>query len=289
MSKRLNSPEDIERIKKYLNKQMSPEEAKKFEAEMKNNSALAKEVEVQKFERAFNYLSIRAELREIRQELSVEEEKTSPMWIVWLRNPYLRTLAATIIIALTGISVWQLTHETRAVTAHKSDTLKVSPGLSEKINEIARLSKQPRIQTPKVLDNAILAYERADDTLALEKAVSLFDLPKTTRPKGIDSTLFGANPNAGTSKTDPQTNDYRLFYQGLIFLNTGKYDAAISRFGQIKGALSEDAKLYEALAYLKKNDKQTGRRLLDEFIAKSSNEALLNQAKELKELLEAQQ
>ncbi len=287
MSKRLNSPEDIQRIKSYLNKLMSPEEAIKFEAEMKSNPALAREVQAQEFERAFNYLKIRAELREIRQDLSVAEEKVTPMWRVWLQNPYLRTLAATIIIALTGIGVWQLTRQSLPVAIDKSDSLKVIPGLSEKINEIARLSKQPREQTPKLLESAILAYERADDTLALEKTVSLFDLPKTAKPTGTDSTLFGANPNAGTSKSEPQTNDYRLFYQGLIFLNTGKYDNAITRFSKVKGPLSEEAKLYQALAYLKKNNKQAGKQLLDEFIAKSSNETLVIQAKELKDLLEA--
>lgn len=281
-------------IESYLNKTMASDRRQKFEEEMKTNKDLANEVRAQEFDRAFEFLSIKADVKEMFVKLKNESKETNQeeaiptpsMWVVFVRNPYIRTLAASIVIALIGLGVWQVMKDDHTVITDNTDSLKLSPKVSEKINELARLSKQNQKQdTPQELSKAILAFERAEDTSAIRAAAKLFERPRVDPSKPNDSTVFGSNPNNKPIKNNPKTESYRLLYQGLIFLYSGEYDKSISKFNEVHGLLEEDARFYKALAYLKNNNTKAGRELLNEIIKNSENESFRTQAQDLLALL----
>lgn len=267
-------------IKSFLNKTMTPSQNKKFEEEIKSDKNLENEVNAQKFERAFEYLSLKADLREKFKQIK-EEENVSPFWIIFIQKPFIKGIAASLVIGLLGFVIWNSIsdYRDRQLAEHQREQARldslnniniqnrvaISPTANDLINaSIAESKQQPQENIPKALENAALAYERGN----LTEASKLLEKPKPKPNPHNNPNTYGSSPNNTTKQTEtnPETESYRALYQGLIFLSNKQYKEAIIRFSKVEKPIKEEATWYTALAYLKNDEIQKGIDLLQEII-----------------------
>lgn len=291
--KTYNSKEYQKSIDLYIYGFMDAEQTEKFEKEIRENPDLEEEVQFRRLGQVSKFLSMKKQLKEVYR-------KENPLQ--WWLNPIYIRVAASLVIGLLGVVIWNYTSDYRdgqfAERQRKQarvDSLNniniqnrvaINPTTNDLINaSIAESKQQPQENIPKTLENAALAYERGN----LTEASKLLEKPKPKPNPNNNPNTYGSSPNNTTKQTEtnPETESYRALYQGLIFLSNKQYKEAIIRFSKVEKPIKEEANWYTALAYLKSNELQKGIDLLQEIIKdrgkyQSDAENLLKSMQEVK-------
>jgi tetratricopeptide (TPR) repeat protein len=238
------------RISLYLAKLLNPDEVIAFKKEMEANPVLKREVEAQEFGQAFEFLSIKANLREDlakikEKELVPEELENQNGRIIFLWKKTLRIAAAAVLI-IGGYFGFQMYKEYQ---------------LSELVSGYVKNSKSTRSGVPVELKEGTAAYEKGE----INKAKILLEkMPMDSVT--IDPDEFGASIDSS------ETASYRNFYNGLISLNESKWNEAIMSLQKVDGTLQYEAQWYMAIAYIKNGEIDKAKIELDSII-KNPNEA----------------
>ena len=268
------------RIKRYIHKMMDSDEEVAFKNEIISNIELANEVKAQEFEIAFNYLSVKADLKEKLENYKEQERIKTEREIVkinFFKTPRFWAIAASLLIGIISFGTWQYVQNKPSVEGIvKIDTLSkkinLSPTAQEMLSNFIQESQQPNLNVPNPLKQATLEYERGN----FKSASKLLEKPRTNTKNVPNNNpdLYGSSPNnnnKSTPKIDPKLESYRALYQGLIFLSNREYDKAISTFNSVGKPMKDEAKWYTSLAYLEKGDSVNGIKLLSEIADNESN------------------
>jgi hypothetical protein len=237
------------RISLYLAKLLNPDEVIAFKKEMEANPVLKREVEAQEFGRAFEFLSLKANLREelakIKEgELVPEESENQNGRIIFIWKKTLRYAAAAVLI-IGGYFGFQLYREYQ---------------LTELVSGYVKNSKATRSDVPIELKGGITAFEKGE----MNKAKKLLEkMPVDS--VSIEPDEFGASVDS------PETASYRNFYNGLISLNESKWNEAIVNLQKVDNPLKYEVQWYMAIAYIKNGEVDKAKIELESIIKNPNN------------------
>jgi hypothetical protein len=234
------------RISLYLAKLLNPDEVIAFKKEMEANPVLKREVEAQEFGQAFEFLSIKANLREelakIKEKELVLKESENEGEFIW--NKYLR-IAAAAVLMIGGYFGFQLYREYQ---------------LTELVSGYVKNSKATRSDVPIELKGGITAFEKGE----MNKAKKLLEkMPVDS--VSIEPDEFGASVDS------PETASYRNFYNGLISLNESKWNEAIVNLQKVDNPLKYEVQWYMAIAYIKNGEVDKAKIELESIIKNPNN------------------
>ena len=244
------------RISLYLAKLLNPDEVIAFKKEMEANPVLKREVEAQEFGQAFEFLSIKANLREelakIKEKQLVLEESENEGGFIW--NKYLR-IAAAAVLMIGGYFGFQLYREYQ---------------LTELVSGYVKNSKTTRAGVPDELKDGITAFEKGE----INKAKKLLEkMPVDS--VSIEPDEFGASVDS------PETASYRNFYNGLISINESKWNEAIMSLQKVDSPLKYEAQWYTAIAYIKNGEINKAKSVLDSIIKNATETKFRLEAEKL--------
>jgi hypothetical protein len=244
------------RISLYLAKLLNPDEVAEFKKEMEANPVLKREVEAQEFGQAFEFLSIKANLREelfkIKEAELVSEQSNIIKISVWKRT--LRIAAAAVFI-IGGYFGFQIFKEYQ---------------LSDLVSSYVKESKATRSGVPIELKDGITAFEKGE----------INEAKKLLEKMPIDSVNIEPD-EFGAAVDSPETASYRNFYKGLISLNEDKWNEAIVSLQKVDNSLKYEAQWYVAIAYIKNGEIDKAKNELDSIIKNPNDTKFKSDAEKL--------
>lgn len=289
-------------IKLYINDLMDNSQKKAFENKIEKNEDLRNEVNAQMFEKSFYLMSLRAKFRGMYLESEIAKQTPKRTGVLVFLSQYTIAIAASVLIALTGIGVWfgvkQHQDEQDSLARAQAQRDSVQRVLEQQryrittrelINSNIADSKQPLVGVPNGLKNLVLQYEQAEDSIAYKRLARQL-VPRSANPPAQNSDpdeYGGVNTETNPSRTEENTTiaSYRALYHGLSLLALEKYDAALRRFDHVRvQQLADEVQWYKTLTYLKKGDKRKGKESLETIV--KSNSKFRTQAQALMDAIQ---
>lgn len=214
------SPEELERIERYIQNDMTPEESIQFESQASNNQILKDKInEVRLLLLGVQEASLTAKLEDFHTNLDAQNGDSQTNKIF----PFKKWLLAAAMIAVIAIGFWLLIDSFNANENLYSKYYKADPGL------LSAMSFSDNYQ----FDRAMIEYKTANYDSALKNW----------------ETLLIANPK----------NDTLHYFIGASYLALDKNEKAIQNFEEVlkiqTSYFFSDANWYKGLALIKEGKK----------------------------------
>lgn len=283
------STEQYEKIIRFLDADMTPEEMDLFEKELSGNPAMRRQLDFE--------LSIREALFQGAAGVTVAEpavfpnsnvpmpEVEAPVKTIGMKKWLAIGIAASVLIAVAALALFRPKTSTTPPVVQGKDTINnrpahtpqvviTSPGDSSRHIDDTRLFKkyfkkdEPPEEYPMFLAEALAGYESGEYAAILQ--LNLADIPETR--------------GTGNKETILQLGHY---YKGLSFLQTGNATQAINNLQWVitnskDRSLQVKATWYQALALIKNNEPQKAIELLTKLDKDASHlpvKAIINDLK----------
>lgn len=279
--------EQYDKIMRFLDAGMEPDEMDAFEKELAANPEMRKQLD---FEQSVRDGFALGKISSIPDTIPANQATPGKIKSIqkWL------AVAAAIITAFTLYTVfWQKPHKKQDVAvANNIDTSQ------QVISPPTTAITEPVKDSGRVIDLTLL-FEQYFKRDALPEDYPLFLAEALTDYEaGNYKTLQKLNLNnlpqtRGTGETDSKKNILQLghYYKGLAFLQTGNARDAIINLDWVLNnhpdkTLQDKTRWYLALAYVREHNPEETIKLLKKIISGSRENALIEQAKKLLKSLE---